>query len=284
MREIRSENPSHAACLALFAEHLERWTLVQDGAPIATCNSRLLPVRRGGVPAMLKLCAEGERFAAATLRWWDGDGAVRLLAQHGAVVLIDRATGTGSLAAMARGGQDDQACRVLCDVAARLHAPRPAPPPSLLPLAKRYDLLHATGATQGGLLRRCADTAAGLLAAPIEPGVLHGDLRHDNVLDFGPRGWLAIDPKGLFGERGSDLANLFTNPDLSDATRPVASEQGRLAQRLGLVAAVARLERQRLLRWVLAWAGLSASLIITGGNTPTVSLRMAELAAAAIDC
>jgi streptomycin 6-kinase len=51
-----------------------------------------------------------------------------------------------------------------------------------------------------------------LLAEPREVGVLHGDLHHGNVLDFGVRGWLAIDPKGLLGERGFDFANIFTNP------------------------------------------------------------------------
>jgi hypothetical protein len=35
-------------------------------------------------------------------------------------------------------------------------------------------------------------------------------------------GWLAIDPKGLVGERGFDFANIFTNPDLDNPTRPLA--------------------------------------------------------------
>jgi hypothetical protein len=52
---------------------------------------------------------------------------------------------------------------------------------------------------------------------------LHGDIHHDNILDFGRRGWLAIDPKRLFGERGFDYANLFCNPDLSDPSHPVAT-------------------------------------------------------------
>jgi streptomycin 6-kinase len=30
------------------------------------------------------------------------------------------------------------------------------------------------------------------------------------VLDFETSGWLAIDPKGLIGERGFDFANIFT--------------------------------------------------------------------------
>jgi streptomycin 6-kinase len=48
-----------------------------------------------------------------------------------------------------------------------------------------------------------AETAHALLAAPREITVLHGDIHHDNILHFGERGWLAIDPKGLIGERRS---------------------------------------------------------------------------------
>jgi streptomycin 6-kinase len=40
-----------------------------------------------------------------------------------------------------------------------------------------------------------------LLTTQREKVVLHGDMHHGNVLNFGSRGWLAIDPKGLIGER-----------------------------------------------------------------------------------
>jgi streptomycin 6-kinase len=103
-------------------------------------------------------------------------------------------------------------------------------------------------------LNQAASTALELLAEPEEVVVLHGDIHHGNVLDFGPRGWLAIDPKGLVGERGFDHANLFCNPDLASATAP-----GRLARQATIVAEAARLDRRRLLRWILAWAGLSAA-------------------------
>jgi len=39
----------------------------------------------------------------------------------------------------------------------------------------------------------------------------------------GPRGWLAIDPKGLCGERGFDFVNIFCNPDFALATAPDVS-------------------------------------------------------------
>jgi streptomycin 6-kinase len=66
--------------------------------------------------------------------------------------------------------------------------------------------------------------ARSLLAEPRAVGVLHGGLHHEDVLDFGARGWLAIDPKRLVGKRGFDFANLLINPELADPTRPVATD------------------------------------------------------------
>jgi streptomycin 6-kinase len=102
--------------------------------------------------------------------------------------------------------------------------------------------------------------------------VLHGDIHHGNVLDFGQRGWLVIDPKGLCGERCFDYANLFCNPTIETA--------GRLARRVELVAESAALDRSRLLRWIVAWAGLSASWLLDEGLCPERHLKVAALAAA----
>jgi streptomycin 6-kinase len=206
--------------------------------------------------------------------WWDGDGAARVLAQDGAALLLERATGERSLVAMAGDGRDDEASRILCAVAARLHAPRGGPPPELIPLPRWFGALEPAAAREGGILRRAAATARELLAAPQEVVVLHGDIHHVNVLDFGPRGWLAIDPKRLVGERYFDYANLFCNPDLAIATAP-----GRLARQASVVAAAAGLERARLLRWILAWAGLSAAWYLEDGETPELALAVAQLAA-----
>jgi streptomycin 6-kinase len=269
----------------MFEPYLARWGLVPDGDPIITPAARLLPVVRDGEPAMLKLSREeDERFGGVLMEWWDGEGAARVLARDNVALLLERATGPASLADMARSGHDDEACRILCATAARLHAPRSKPPPELIPLARWFHDLEPAAAKHGGILVRCAGTARSLLAEPREVGVLHGDLHHGNVLDFGARGWLAIDPKRLVGERGFDFANIFTNPDLADPTRPVATEPGRFACRLEVVAEAARLERRRLLSWILAWAGLSASWFL-GDDNPlaSIDLRIAAMAAAELD-
>jgi len=268
----------------MFDVYLIRWNLLPDGSPIVTHSGCLLPVRHRGEPAMLKLATEQEeRFGGLLMEWWDGDGAARVLARDDDALLLERAEGVASLADMARNGRDDEACRILCAVAARLHAPRPEPPPELIPLPYWFRELETASATHGGILVRCAEAARALLAEPREVGVLHGDLHHGNVLDFEVRGWLAIDPKRLVGERGFDFANIFTNPDLADPTRPVATEPGRFARRLEVVVEAARLERERLLRWILAWGGLSAAWFLSDGDSAAIDLQVAKLAAAELD-
>lgn len=269
----------------MFESYLAKWGLVPDGDPIVTRAARLLPVLRRGEPAMLKLSfEEDERLGGAVMEWWDGDGAARVLAREDHALLLERATGLASLSNMARTGQDGEACRILCRTAARLHAPRAKPSSNLTSLAQWFRELAPAASTHGGILSRCAATADRLLRDQREIVVLHGDLHHDNVLDFGDRGWLAIDPKHIEGERGFDFANIFTNPDLADPARPVATEPGRFARRLEVVMEAAKLDRLRLLCWILAWTGLSAAWFLSDGDPKAeIDLHIARLAAAEID-
>ncbi len=265
----------------MFDDHLRAWDLVPDGAPIITHASHLLPVRQRGVPAMLKIADhDDERIGGAVMKWWSGEGAARVLARDDIAILLERAEGTASLALMARIGRDDEACKILCDVAAQLHAPRSKPPPRLLPLAEWFRDLEPAATKYGGILVKCAEAAKTLLAEPRDVGVLHGDLHHNNVLDFGARGWLAIDPKHLIGERAFDYANIFTNPDLDHPQWPVATVPERFSWRLTIVTDAAKIERTRMLLWILAWTGLSAAWYLGDNDPAEVDLRVAELASA----
>jgi streptomycin 6-kinase len=274
----------------VFSKHLNRWRLISDGAPIITPGSRLLPVRMDGTPAMLKIAIDAEeKFGGLLLGWWDGRGAARVFAHEDDALLMERAEGPASLADMvqdrAPGGGDDKASRLICRVVAQLHAPGPTPGrrrlPDLVPLAQWFKELEPAAARHGGMhgriLADCAATARELLASEREVVVLHGDIHHGNILDFGSRGWLAIDPKGLIGERGFDYANLFCNPEAETATAP-----GRLVRQVAVVAEAAGLERQRLLKWIMAYAGLSAAWFLEDGEwaPAKIPLAIAELAAA----
>lgn len=261
--------------------YLSRWNLVADGEPITTATAELLPVLRDEMPAMLKYSTHpDQQRGAALMEWWAAEGAAEVFERDGDAVLLERASGTRSLADMARSGQDDDACRILCATASRLHRPRPVTLPDLVPLQHWFGDLESAAAKHGGLLALSHQAAQTLLSDPREQTVLHGDLHHDNVLDFAGRGWRAIDPQGLIGERGFDFANIFTNPDLSDPQRPVATQQGCFHRRLNLVAETAGLERSRLLQWILAWTGLSAAWFLQDADPlAKVDLTIAAMAA-----
>ena len=180
---------------------------------------------------------------------------------------------------MVHGGQGDEASRTICHVAARLHA-RPTPlPPDLTPLTRWFDALACAAEVRGGIFARAAPIAARLLAEPQNITALHGDIHHGNILDAGPRGWLAVDPKGLVGERGFDFANVFCNPDFGVATSP-----GRLARQVEVIAEAACLDRHRLLAWITSWAALSASWHVEDGEKPDTALAVAEIALNELHC
>ncbi|MDX3928588.1 MAG: aminoglycoside phosphotransferase family protein [Shinella sp.] len=263
---------------------IAEWELTPEGEAFRSTAAKLMPVRWRGLPAMLKVSTEDEeRTGHLLMRWWDGDGAARVYAHSDEAILLERATGTRSLSDYAVNGRDDEATRILCETVVRLHAPRETAPPELIPLDRWFRELWPVADSQGGLLARAAQTARTLLADPREMRVLHGDIHHGNVLDFGERGWLAIDPKRLFGERGFDYANIFCNPDIGAPESRVAIRPERFERRLAIVCEAAGLEPRRQLQWILAWAGLSAAWFLSDGVPPTVNLYIATLAAAALD-
>ena len=266
-----------------FRPWLDRWRLTPDGEAFATrFGSRLMPVIADGAPAMLKIAGgEEERNGAALMAWYAGEGAARVLAHDDWVLLLERAIGERSLGTMAQGGQDDEATTILCQVAAGLHAPRSQPPPaSLVPLPTWFRQLEPAAAAHGGAFVKAAVAARELLGSSRDVVVLHGDYHHGNVLDAGERGWLAIDPKGLIGERGFEYANLFRNPDAESALSPA-----RMRRRAAIVAELAGLDRTRLLKWVLAYAGLGAAWSYDSGHVEDarVGLAIAEIAAAELE-
>ena len=179
-------------------------------------------------------------------------------------------------------GQDDEATRIICDVARRLHTPRGAPPPGLVPLTTWFEPLAPMAQAQGGILVQAANAAADVLASQREIVPLHADLHHENVLDFGERGWLAIDPKRVIGERTFEYTILFCDPDLGLPHLTIARRPEIFAQRLEIVSEAANLEVRRLLLWILAWAGLSAVWQIGDDLDPGIELQVAEMALAVL--
>jgi len=73
-------------------------------------------------------------------------------------------------------------------------------------------------------------------------------------------------------------------PDLSDPGRPLATLLGRLEARLAIVVSTTGIEAERLLRWIIAWTGLSATWFIGDGKGAAVDLTINAMARRLLGC
>ena len=224
------------------------WRIVSADLMADTFSSHVWLVQRAdGSRAVVKDCKPIPDLAdvlrgARYLAWRNGDGAARLLGEHGRMMLIEHA-GEHMLAREIAAAGDAAATRIAADLLAQLLAARPVPDAGAFqPLRRRFAGLFAKAdadrkAGRPGPYGEAAALAERLTAAPARIVPLHGDVHHENILK-GPRGWLIIDPVGLIGDPAYDAANLFSNPldrdDLCLSPERIAGMAAILGQSLGI--------------------------------------------------
>jgi streptomycin 6-kinase len=118
------------------------------------------------------------------------------------------------------------------------------------------------------LFDRADALRAELLHSTRQPVVLHGDLHHFNVLRSERAAWLAIDPKGLWGDRCFDACQFLVNPE------PVPPELNR--RRLDILCSDLDLDRHRARDWCLVHAVLNACWDFEEGRPFGASVAYAE--------
>ncbi|MDW6021441.1 aminoglycoside phosphotransferase family protein [Mesorhizobium sp. BAC0120] len=264
----------------------DRWNVSDPTLIAETFSSRIWKVRLGdgdiGIVKSLKPFddVEDELRGAHLLKWRRGEGMVRLLDVEGQQMLLEYA-GERMLVDDLNEHGDAAATEIAAEVIARLHSPSQyPPPPDLQALAERFRSLFRKAqadrnAGEDSLYVEAAEIAQRLLADPHDVRPLHGDVHHENIL-HGPRGWLAIDPKGVIGDPGFDAANLFYNPlerdDLCLAPERIASMAAVLAGTLGQDVRI-------ILDHAIAYGCLSAAWHGEDGNRKDEARELAVAAA-----
>jgi streptomycin 6-kinase len=206
--------------------------------------------RRDGSDAVLKIQyahPESEHEAEA-LRAWDGNGAVKLFAhdpeEH--ALLLERCQPGDHLARV----QQDEALRVFADILPKLWIAAGAPFRRLADEAAVWlERLPAEWEAAGQPFERSLiDSALAALDLLIETQgeqvLLSQDLHADNVLRA-RRGWLAIDPKPLVGERELALAPIIRGYDFGHS-------RADMRKRLDWLTTALQLDRERARQWALA--------------------------------
>jgi streptomycin 6-kinase len=205
--------------MAGLGRQLAKWSLDADGKAFATPSSTIAFVRRGEMPAVLKLFkpTSDEARSPRILLRYDGHGTVRVLAHDESAVLLERAVPGTPLSTLVRDGKDDEALVIICDVAGRLHrhGMPSEPQPTVENLGEAF-ARYRNGPMHALLPQSLVDEAEPLYFALCRTQtnrvLLHGDLHHDNILFDARRGWLAIDPKGVVGEPQFELGAALRNP------------------------------------------------------------------------
>jgi streptomycin 6-kinase len=243
------------------ARSAERWALRLEAPFSALVINYVAPaVRADGTRCVLKLSRHVSETLneIAALRVWDGEGCARLLAadpDRGALLLERLEPGT-MLVDLAQ-TDDDAATMIAAGLLRQLWRPV-AEGSGLRTLESWFDayernraaLLRGVDGFPVPLFERADAQRAELLASTGETTVLHGDMHHYNVLRAQRAEWLAIDPKGLTGDRCFDVCQFLINP-----SRMPAHVNRR---RLDIFCAELGLDRQRTRDWCLVHAVLDA--------------------------
>ncbi|MHC3393846.1 aminoglycoside phosphotransferase family protein [Streptomyces lavendulocolor] len=261
------EGRAFVAALPARAERfLEEWGLRRTGPAMYGMVSLVLPVTvvADGAPAALKLqlLDEENEGEAAALRAWDGDGAVRLLAEDPGTgtLLLERLDEGRDLAGTA---DSREATRVLAGLMARLvTAEAPAGMRNLGDMAADMldDVTEAVGELEREDDRRLVrDCAAAVREVAGEPGdrLLHWDLHFGNVLASRREPWLAIDPKPLAGDPGFELLPALFN----------RFDRDEVLWRFDLLTEVLGLDRERARAWTLGRVLQDALWCVEDGET-----------------
>jgi streptomycin 6-kinase len=236
---------------SLVADAASAWQL-QVGAPFEPGGNVgwVAPVRRAdGSDAVLKVECPGHPnpWAAKGLRHWAGRGAVRHFDfdEASQVLLLERCVpGTNG---------DDldvaTANEVVASVLAELHAVEPPASGEFEPLAMWVERFRETmwdcferfePPVDRGIVTHADELFTFLTSSSADTVLLHGDLGPGNVV-LSERGWLAIDPYPVLGDRAFDVGHDLSRCDLRDAREHVAFFADRL-----------ELDGQRIAGWTFA--------------------------------
>lgn len=174
---------------------------------------------------------------------------------------------------------DEAATRLAAESVAAMWRPV-ADPAGLHPLRAWMDALFAWSPRPGlvptGMVVRAQETAARLLAQVTHPCLLHGDIQHHNLLRRSSGEWAIIDPKGVYGAPGFDIAAWMYNPP---GVQDREDYRELAARRIAVCAEVWGIGQQELAAWAFAGTVLNACWSASGpapAEWLVATLRVAE--------
>lgn len=203
----------------------------------------------------LKISENVENEAAA-LRAFNGIGAVQFLELNLAAktIVMERAEPGNTLKELYLNGQEEESIEIACGIIKLLQQSR-ASQGSFTDIAdfrSSFDLKTDFPQDQ----EKAKSIFDSLIASTDQKILLHGDLHHENIVRAQRRPWLAIDPKGYWGDPVYEAGCFIRNPMPEILLTENLSQF--LIARIHRMAAILNFDSSRVRRWAHVQAVLAA--------------------------
>lgn len=218
---------------------------------------------RNGQSAVLKIYfpQDHEYFnQLKTLQIFNGDGAIKVLENDDKnfAILLEKCLPGNTLSSL---NNEEEETKIFCDTVKKLWKKPPANNnfSNVGNDLKDFDWYFQNKEKCGDLLKddfvkKAQEKFKYLSETQRDLYLLHSDLHHENILKS-ERDWLAIDPKGVIGEREYEITAFMRNP-IKRAKENLLTKDI-LLKRLDIICRNLDLDRQRIIDWCFAQTLLS---------------------------
>ncbi|MEH6938812.1 aminoglycoside phosphotransferase family protein [Bacillus sp. JJ664] len=243
----------------LINECEERWKM-KIMPPFELSYNFVAPAKvDDGTDLVIKLTVPNEEFLSevSALKEFNGNGMVSLIDTdlEKGIIILERLNPGHTLVSLKN---EDEAVLIASSIMKKLWRPAPKNCKVQSIIHRQNSLKRISKENPDGIgpitkeiIQEAVDIFKELVDTQTNLYLLHGDLHHDNILQTSKENWLAIDPKGLIGEREYDtiqfLLNNLENKDIHTI----------IDQRVDLLVEQLALDKKRLLLWGVAHAVLS---------------------------
>jgi streptomycin 6-kinase len=239
-----------------------KWSLtVMEPYPLSF-NFVAPVVLADGQQAVLKLCVPGKEFITEkeALHYYQGNGIAELIDydSNRGIMLLERLNPGETLKTIEN---DEEATRIAAGVMKKLHKPASASHFAVFPTIQDWSMGHVKlrqrfnggiGPLPEHLVTKAESFFPKLISTISNPQLLHGDLHHENILSATREPWLAIDPKGLIGEREYGVIQFLLN-NVPEMNKSKVTER-----RVDIFVSELQLDKERILAWAFCHSILAA--------------------------
>lgn len=243
----------------LIAHCEERWKM-KIMPPFDLSYNFVAPAKADdGTDLVIKLTVPNDEFLSevSALKEFNGNGMVTLIDSdlEKGILILERLVPGETLGSIKN---ENEAILIASSIMKKLWRPAPKNCNLQTIIHRQNSLMRISQQNPEGIgpitietIQEAVDIFKELVHTQTDLYLLHGDLHHYNILQASKDSWLAIDPKGLIGEREYDLIQfLINNLENKDILTVID-------KRIDLLVKHLTLDKKRILLWGFAHAVLS---------------------------